>query len=352
VCGTAAAMGTLGTSNKNIDNMKIHLTILFFLFTPFLFAQVNLVPNPSFEEHDTCPNNFSEIYFATNWFASRQTPDYYNTCATYSYVSVPSNFIGYQVPASGNAYVGIAARWPNDGWAEVIGTQLISPLTIGVRYYVSIKVSSSGQANPWNYCAINKLGALFSNVHYIGGSSTPGYGGPFPSPRCDSCAQVYTDSIITDTLNWTRIKGSFVADSNYSFINIGRFNTNATTDSIEPYGNVCFAYYFIDDICVSTDSAYSTDYVWTGINESDKLSDFNIYPNPAANELTIDCALTDKSYFELYDLVGAKRKEVTLDCGSLTERIDLSDIDSGLYFYSVVDRKGNRIKTGKLIIIK
>jgi sugar lactone lactonase YvrE len=78
----------------------------------------------------------------------------------------------------------------------------------------------------------------------------------------------------------------------------------------------------------------------------------NVYPNPTSNELTIDFALTEKSYFELYDIFGAKRKEVTLVSSKQSEKINLSDIDSGLYFYSVFDRKENNIKTGKLIIIK
>ena len=153
-------------------------------------------------------------------------------------------------------------------------------------------------------------------------------------------------NIITDSHNWTIIKGSIIADSAYQYILIGDFFD--FTYRFFRYNDPDFlnqiAYYFLDMRFVSTDSLACNSSP-ESINEISYKGDLiNIFPNPATNELTLDYSLTDKCYFELFDGLGAKRKDVALDNGSQTERIDLTDIDSGLYFYSVVDRKGNRIR--------
>lgn len=62
-----------------------------------MFAQVNLVPNPSFEDTVSCPNYANQIDKAVGWHASRNTPDYFNGCDWLtSNQSVPNNFRGYQ----------------------------------------------------------------------------------------------------------------------------------------------------------------------------------------------------------------------------------------------------------------
>jgi hypothetical protein len=319
--------------------MKFHLTIIFLLITPFLFAQVNLVPNPSFEVYDTCPNGEGQVNHALGWNINgiNNTPDYYNSCSVN--FSTPQNWSGYQVPFEGNAYCGFYTSFPlYPPYREYIGTQLVTPLDSGTKYFVSFYVSLANGVN----CGTNKTGILFSTIPYYFDAASPTY---------LNTSQIFTQNIIIDTLNWVKISGSFIADSSYKYISIGNFFDNANTDTTIWLGTNCVAYYYLDNVCVSTDSL--TCNVPDAIYENNsKSKTFNIYPNPATNELNIDCALTDKIYFELYDLIGAKRKAVTLDIGSLTKRIDLTDIDSGFYFYSVVDRKGNRIKTGKLVVIK
>ncbi|MCE9539031.1 MAG: hypothetical protein K8R85_07425 [Bacteroidetes bacterium] len=84
-------------------------SLLIFSFT-FLNAQ-NLVPNPSFEQYSSCPNTECGISLAAGWYSAGYTPDYYNSCGSPSgpfEFGVPQNAVGYQHPASGNAYVGIA----------------------------------------------------------------------------------------------------------------------------------------------------------------------------------------------------------------------------------------------------
>jgi hypothetical protein len=60
---------------------------------------------------------------------------------------------------------------------------------------------------------------------------------------------------ITDTLNWTKVEMSFVADSAYQWITIGSFTDSLTTDSIRVSnapGGFQGAYYYIDDIFLTT----------------------------------------------------------------------------------------------------
>ena len=83
-------------------------TLLFFLVQDS-FAQ-NLVPNPSFEDTVSCPDNLAQIDKAVGWSSYRITPDYFNSCSSASAfpsVSVPSNQWGTQSAKTGNAYAGL-----------------------------------------------------------------------------------------------------------------------------------------------------------------------------------------------------------------------------------------------------
>ncbi len=75
---------------------------LLLLFSPSLFVQ-NLVPNLSFEQFDTCPDNFGQIYYAGNWYSAGITPDYFNACDPTNGVSVPKNVVGFQYARTGVA---------------------------------------------------------------------------------------------------------------------------------------------------------------------------------------------------------------------------------------------------------
>jgi hypothetical protein len=80
-------------------------------------AQVNLVPNPSFETYTLCPDNMSgqgggdsdQLSRALGWAGYSQTPDYFNKCSSNTVVSTPNNMAGYQQPHTGNSYAGLAS---------------------------------------------------------------------------------------------------------------------------------------------------------------------------------------------------------------------------------------------------
>jgi hypothetical protein len=328
--------------------MKFPLTIIFLLITSFLFAQQNLVPNPSFEEYTICPTGYYML--PTDWYTCSGDPDYFNECDSTNSFGVPTNGFGYQQASDGKGYCGFYAQNIYSNWfsyKEYLGCTLINSLEIGHKYFVSFRINFS--EHPAIDMATNNIGLLFSTLSYKDYSPYDSIDG-IPT---NNFAHIVSTNIITDSQNWTVIRGTIIADSAYHYILIGNFFDVAHTDTVLLNNNYNYhkAYYFLDEVCVSEDSLTCNSPVAI-IENNSKSNSINIFPNPTTNELTLDFTLTDNYFFELYNVVGAKRKAVTLDIGSQTKNIDLTDIDNGLYFYSVVDMNGNRIKTGKLIIIK
>lgn len=76
-------------------------------------------------------------------------------------------------------------------------------------------------------------------------------GNPFP---INNQSLFHSDSILTDTVNWIKLSTSFIADSAYQYLIIGNFYDDNNTDtlSVNNIGNV--GYYYIDDVCLTTDS--------------------------------------------------------------------------------------------------
>jgi hypothetical protein len=302
-------------------------------FTCGVCSGQNLVPNPSFEDTVQCPDALNQVNNAMSWVSVRPSPDYFNLCAPNgNNASVPNNFYGYRIPASGVAYAGFGAKFATNG-REYLGTSLVSPLQIGLTYYVSFKVSLIKQ---WvnGVCAVNKLGILFSTFPYSISN---------PAPKCN-CAQVFTDSIVADTINWTMIKGSFVADSTYTFISIGNFFVDSLIASIQIQpGPFCLSYYYLDDVCVSTDSLTCNSTV--GINEAKNNDEFILFPNPFSNKLAITSKTNQPLEITLFDITSRKLLHQQF---TNSTSINTSHLSKGIYIYELRNKNGV-IKKGKVV---
>lgn len=207
-------------------------------------AQVNLVPNPSFENYTSCPIGYPDLESKCNsWTSFRGTPDYMNSCSS---VCGFDNNYGYQVARTGQAYIGFANfQVTTLNAREQVGVELLSPLEIGTTYYVSFYVSC-GYTYLGENIATNMIGAKFTTYKYTD---------PNLTNLLPNTCQVHTDNIISDTLNWLQITGSFVADSAYRYLIIGGFFDDSYIDTILfPYQVIPqSSYYYVDDVCVSTD---------------------------------------------------------------------------------------------------
>ena len=110
---------------------KLILLILTFAYN-LCNAQINLVPNPSFEDTVACPTNVMMIDSTVGWSSYRLSPDYFNSCNQNGHAGVPANDWGYQYAKTGDAYAGIVtyAKFATD-FREMIGIQLLQALTVG-----------------------------------------------------------------------------------------------------------------------------------------------------------------------------------------------------------------------------
>jgi len=277
--------------------MKKHLSLLLLLIAVAASAQ-NLVPNPSFEDTVSCPDFSGQVWRAQGWYIAQNTPDYFNACCSgqLAPVSVPCNTFSCRYAATGVAYCGFwtYCLYPLPEYYEKIGIQLSSSLTVGTRYYVSMKVSSVSSRNQGSNGAMNKLGMLFSTYQKLFQPDQPN----------NNYCQFWSDSIVTDTLGWVTLNGSFIADSNYNFLTVGNFFDNAHADTIRYWYNgnheLC-TYYYVDDICVTTDSLGCS--FSTGIQ--DPLNYFcSIGPNPVSDQITIQCKLRAPSEVTMVNAFG------------------------------------------------
>lgn len=230
--------------------------ILLCLSCSLLRAQLNLVPNCSFEEYNNCPSQIEGSYIdaSVHWTSqSGGSPDYFNACSTEQSLgtymfSVPQNYEGYQHARTGNAYGGYyAALTPGDNnYYEYLSVKLVSPLeaskTYRLTYYLSLADSFYRYPNSLQF--INHSGALFSNFLY-----TSSGGGLIPqTPQIVSDPSVF----LNDSTGWQKIEGFYTATGGEEFLTIGYFCLyddiaynylpSAQSDS------AIAAYYYIDDV--------------------------------------------------------------------------------------------------------
>jgi hypothetical protein len=318
----------------------------------------NLVPNPSFEEYTNCPDFPGQVWRAEGWYVAENTPDYYNCCCnlTFPVCGVPQNQFSFRYAATGAAYCGIYTylNYPPTDFQEKMGVELLAPLEIGVRYYVSMKVSSvNTYYNQISNGAHNKLGILFSSLKYDVNNRPPN----------NNYAQFYSDSIVIDTVGWVTIKGAFIADSAYRFLTVGNFFDNNNIDTIRyweipgnPGNTQLLVYYFIDDICVTTDSSgcefhtiiTNGECIATGISTIDTKNAFRIYPNPADSYFSVESELDVLSIFEFCNLSGQVLLRQNIPKGHYMFNQDVSQIDNGVYFLKLVTN--NQTFSQKLIV--
>ncbi len=316
------------------------LPLSFFLVAVLHFglSAQNLVPNPSFEDTVSCPYDLTLIDYAQGWSSYRITPDYFNACCQNPMAGVPRNEWGYQFPASGNAYIGIetwaAGFGPN--LMEIAGCQLSTPLVIGTKYYLSMKVCRTEK----NIIATNNIGISFSTVPYNQTDTVP----------INNTSAIKASSIITDTTNWVLVKGTFVADSAYDYVMVGNFYDDQHTDTVSiptdttNLGWLLFeAIYYVDDVCVSLDS--STCFDWNVV-ETFSNSDFNIYPNPASNKIYFNNNTQNEFDCSLINMLG----ELVGTYPSISANsIDVSTIPEGIYLLQLKFR--NQLIQKKQIIL-
>jgi lysophospholipase L1-like esterase len=92
----------------------------------------------------------------------------------------------------------------------------------------------------------------------------------------------------------------------------------------------------------------------TNILQKKSKSDFSIYPVPCKNYFYLNSKnLKSKEHkLLIYNLHGALFYESENWLNNSEEKIEINNIDSGLYFYKIIDHNNNNLKSGKLIVKK
>jgi hypothetical protein len=267
-----------------------------------------------------------------NWYTYRFSSDYFNSCNKTS-LGVPKNQLGIQNAATGIAYTGLIALSPNTGnYSELIGCQLKEKLIVGKKYFVCFKASLSETSN----FGCNNLGVLFLTEPSTNSSAF----------SLTNRATIYSSSIITDCTNWTVISGSFIADSAYEYITLGNLFEENLTNIEKSYPPPDFgedrSYYYIDDVCVSSDS---TCYQKVNVSVPRKEKRITIYPNPFEDILTFKSVENSAKEVIIFDSVS---KEIDRQSFSDILCVNLLHSNPGIYYYEISDKSG-LIERGRLV---
>lgn len=301
--------------------MKKHLLYLLLITTQISFAQ-NLVINPSFEDTINCPNQIGQTALSDGWSSWSITPDYYHACANSSAppFGVPVNNRGVQPARSGNAYIGLFTFSTfGANMREFVGRQLLTPLVTGQKYFVSFWAAHADTSYVLH--ATNNLGIRFSTVAFS----------QFNPDTVNNLPHVFSAVVITDTVNWTQVSGSFIADSAYTHFGIGNYFEDAlTTVTTIGTGSPAYAYYLIDDVCISTDSLACLKTM--GVPETSG-SNLQLYPNPASDVLHIEGALPENSVIKIFNAKGQLLLHITARRQAAPATpIKVSALENGIYF--------------------
>ncbi|MBK9730321.1 MAG: T9SS type A sorting domain-containing protein [Chitinophagaceae bacterium] len=314
---------------------NLYIILLCALSTLNSSAQ-NLVTNGDFEDSIHCPNNIygSLVENAAGWMSMRGSPNYFHSCVddTLGLFDVPSNGFGNQYPSSGNAYGGFYTygnpAGGSENYREFMGTHLLQPLTIGQTYYVSFKISwaTEGIYYPINW-ATNKVGARFSILPQNSLTSDP----------LPNSAHIYENSVIADSLNWSQVSNSFIADSNYEYVIFGNFFDAGYTTAIS-YGPTSLgAYYYIDDVCVTgTKSNCET---WNSIGGIEPNISLKLYPNPVDDKLIVEMPQSGVYRLAIFNSQGIvveqrNDKEIRHD-----EEFNTKEFENGVYWCGIFSYK-------------
>jgi hypothetical protein len=287
-------------------------------------GQVNMVPNPSFEERTDCPQGYPDLDgVCSDWMSFRGSPDYMHNCNP---LVGTDNQCGHQIPHTGEAYTGFLTYNRNQpDIREHLGIKLQDPLEIGTKYFISFFISPAYSDNIAVNIICNNVGAIFTKYEYY----LPEGDGPFLN-----YAHIYTNSIISDTSNWTKVHGSFIADSTYEYLVFGNFFENQFTDTLElpnSFGPF-FSYYYLDDVCVSADSLYCPMSNMSSVNEIQN-NNIIIFPNPVNDILQIESEKPIEKvavYNSFGQLIFTKENFPNAD-----NKLNLEQIDAGIYFVKI-----------------
>lgn len=222
------------------------------LFMSNLFGQVNLVSNPSFEDKYNCNIALSELYKAKYWNSLDSIKlvcggDYYNACSINTNVTTtPKNVLSFQYPKTGTAYIAsqfyCTSSCSSPYFRSYPKNRLVSNLVAGKVYCAKMYV------NLINTCkfGIDAVQMYFGDIS-VDTISYCGLPLTYLTPQVSNPA----GNILTDTLNWIEVSGTFTASGTEKYLLIGNFKSDAAVNkSVVDNSQADWSAFNIDDVSV------------------------------------------------------------------------------------------------------
>jgi hypothetical protein len=242
---------------------------LIFAATFSLKAQ-NLVPNPSFENYIRLPNqtNLWECYTdcVDDWYAlNTLEPHYTHLDADRGTNYGAPNPSRYQMPRSGKAATVYKTL---SYWNRLYGFD-------SIRYYPTVKLKKSIPARAKVYAEFYTAWHGPECCRRVNQSFPGGQHGMwfykdslFQNNRLlvTATPQVNKDTLLKDTVNWTKIAGTFISSAELNYLSIGNFYPASLSQHEVPNFDWELqggeAIYFLDDVYVRILDPYVPDTIY------------------------------------------------------------------------------------------
>jgi Secretion system C-terminal sorting domain len=338
---------------------KGFMPFLLFIICPLInISQIaNYVSNGSFEILN--PNASSYAPEATKYWGAMDT-------------TKESNILCSLLPGINNApYLSTGFQFPRTGSNFVLAQFYCGTNSCNAsnsRFYLRNRLKKPLQAGK-TYCA--KYYVVNTNNNIVAIDSYGIYFGDNTLDTINYCMNVitylnpqiqYTGGIITDTLNWTPITGTFVANGNEKYMVLGNFKSNAATNTLQtnPPSFAMTADIYIDDVSVMDLNlpAFAGADIWgiptntvylgrpcdVGIDEACmwyKLPNTTTAIDTAAG-ITITVAATTETYMVKQDICGVIKFDTVVVYSS---GVGLTEFQKNANSISLYPNPTNRITT-------
>lgn len=202
------------------------------------YAQVNYVPNPSFEDLIDCDLEFGQADKAVPWQIMNlpiASPDLFHSCSTNPFYVPFSQFTPF-APSSGDGMVGLVNS-VNSQVDERIYARLLGDLPVGIDIYVAYSIRPREVSGEFTVlCYSNTQSLIFSDIQFQNQEEV-----------------LLLDTIFDYSEDWTLMQTCYQAKGSEKLILIGNFKSaldiQLACENIER--DVNFAYFYVDDIIVS-----------------------------------------------------------------------------------------------------
>ena len=315
----------INTPHQDItnNNMKIRLLYLLLLFSSICFSQEicdngrdddgdglidindpecicnattvpSIIPNSSFEDHEECPSQPSQLNLATGWVqATEATTDYMNTCGlTFGALE---GFTNTLLPfPSGDGIVGAIFK---PDWNEYLGSCLTSPMLANTNYQLTFSIASLPINDYGDTCNDGIISYDPVNVTIYGTRDCANLPlGTVFAPTLVSDEWVMLGSALyTPQASWGQLTISFTPATNINAIMMG------APENLPPlyFEAGCLPYFLFDDLTLNESAMFGVNISQTGTFCN---NDLILKANPS---ITVTAAATYQWYKEGIAIPGA-----------------------------------------------